>query len=396
MSHTLGAAAAIIFAALLAVACDSPPPRTVEVIKEVEVPVEVVKEVVRTVEVPVEVIKEVEVPVEVVKEVVRTVEVEVIKEVEVPVEVVKEVVRTVEVVVTPAPSPTPSDPPTPTPVPAHYKIAFSSGRDGNYEIYTADSDGRNVKRITFTSFDEHPYDWSQDGNMISYDTSFTQDDNRRSLIFTANADGANQRPIREELGGSDGWPVFSPSGEEVVFMSNRSGSWDIYTIGVDGANPRQITFSDNDDIRPDWSPDGRHIAYSSERDGNWQIYLVDIQTGDERRITSGIANNRQPKFSPNGKEIAYHSISGDPSTTGGITELFVLDLESLAARQVTRLGKSSCCTSWSPDAKFIYFEIYEEGQSDIYRISPDGGFPEAIVQSESYEGRVVVSPFIER
>ena len=136
----------------------------------------------------VEVIKEVEVPVEVVKEVVRTVEVpvEVIKEVEVPVEVVREVVRTVEVVATPTPVVSGQLPilisstPTTTPVPAHYEIAFSSDRDDNYEIYTADSDGRKVRRITFTSFDEHPYDWSQDGNMISYDTSFTQDDNRRS------------------------------------------------------------------------------------------------------------------------------------------------------------------------------------------------------------------------
>ena len=67
----------------------------VEVVKEVEKPVEVIKEVVR--EVPVEVIKEVEKPVEVIKEVVKEVPVEVIKEVEKPVEVIKEVEKEVEV-----------------------------------------------------------------------------------------------------------------------------------------------------------------------------------------------------------------------------------------------------------------------------------------------------------
>ena len=124
-----------------------------------------------------------------------------------------------------------------------------------------------------------------------------------------------------------------------------------------------------------------------------QIYLLDIQSGDERRITSGIANNHSPRFSPDGKEIVYTSHSGD------ISELFVVDLATLDTRQITRFGKSATSASWSPDAKFIYFSMRELGEgekSDIYRISPDGGFPEAIIQSESYDGSVVVSPFIER
>ncbi len=386
--------AAFVLSALLAIACESPPPRRVEVIKEVEVvrTVEVVKEVevVRTVEV----VKEVEV--------VRTVEA--VKEVE----AVKSAARMAEApptavpTNTPAPAAVPTSTPMPTAVPTPaptptptrtYKIAFTSDRDGNYEIYTADADGRNVTRLTFTSFLEFPFDWSPDGKMISYSLSSREGDVLRQLIFTTNADGGNQRPIREEPGGRDLMPVFSPDGREVVFSSNRGGNWDIYIIGVDGENPRQITFSENFDSSPDWSPDGRQIAYESKRDGNWQIYLLDIQSGDERKITSGIAANYRPAFSPDGNEIAYESDSGD------IAELFVLDLATLETRQVTRFGKSSCCASWSPDGKFIYFsmrELGEDGQRDIYRISPDGGFPEAVIQSESNDDAVAVSPFMER
>ena len=177
-------------------------------------------------------------------------------------------------------------------------------------------------------------------------------------------------------------------------MSDRGGNFDIYTIGVKGENPRQITFSENYDGLPDWSPDGRQIAYSSSRDGNSQIYLLDIQSGDERKITSGIADNLYPAFSPDGKEIAYTSDSGD------ISELFVLDLETLESRQITRFGKDAGAASWSPDAKFIYFSMRELGEDsqrrDIYRISPNGGFPEAVIQSENRNRYVVVSPFIER
>ena len=255
----------------------------------------------------------------------------------------------------------------------------------------------NVKRITFTSLmlsdGKFPYDWSPDGNMISYYSISPEGDETRASIFTTDADGNSQRSILEEPGEFDWSPSFSPSGQGVIFSSDRGGNRDIYTVGVDGRNLRQITFSENHEFNPDWSPDGRQIAYTSERDGNSQIYLLDIQSGDERRITSGLADNGLPRFSPNGEEIAYHSRIGD------ISELFVLDLATLESRQITRFGKSASGASWSPDAKFIYFqmnEIGEDTEPDIYRISPDGGFPEAIIQSEGYDGDVVVSPFIER
>ncbi len=295
---------------------------------------------------------------------------------------------------TPTPKPTLTPTPEPTPTRA-YKIAFASNRDGNYEIYTADADGRNVQRLTFSSFNEYPFDWSSDGSKISYTLSVEDENEWRYFIYTANTDGSDQKPIREEPGGSDYWPVFSPSGREAVFYSNRGGNRDIYRIGVDGSNPRQLTFSESDDIRPDWSPDGGRIAYTSERDGNWQIYLLDLQTGQERKITSGIVNNRQPAFSPSGAEIAYHSVTGEVGDS--ISELFVLDLETLETRQVTRFGKDACCANWSPDGAFIYFMMSELGEDewDIHRISPGGGFPETIIGNPGYDGRVVASPFLD-
>lgn len=150
-----------------------------------------------------------------------------------------------------------------------YKIAFVSDRDGNDEIYTAEADGGNVQRLTFTSFSEYSRDWSSDGSKISYmlhtvslyeegvdeelykelgkelieewmreNPGITLTDQRieeiveesmleemgvRQLIYTASADGSNQKPIRDEPVGADVWPAFSPSGQEVVFSSNRRG-----------------------------------------------------------------------------------------------------------------------------------------------------------------------------
>ena len=261
-----------------------------------------------------------------------------------------------------------------------------------------------MQRLTFTSFIEDPHDWSPDGSEISYSLNVQDASGWRALIYTSNADGSNQKPIREEPGWLDYWPVFSPSGREVVFFSNMGGNLDIYTIGVDGSNLRQLTFSKDDDIRPDWSPDGR-IAYMSKHDWNWQIYLLDMQTTPEgrrlvrgvRRLTSGIANNMNPVFSPSGEEIAYHSVTGDPGDDSSISELFVLDMETLETRQVTRLGKNACCADWSPDGAFIYFMMSELGEEewDIHLISSDGESSEAIISNPGFDGWVVVSPFLD-
>ena len=282
-----------------------------------------------------------------------------------------------------------------------YKIAFGSELDGNGEIYTADADGENIQRVTFTPlFYESPDDWSPDGSLISYTLLSREGDGLKSSIHTINVDGSGQRAILE-LGGNYLSPIFSPQGQELVFQSYVGGNSDIYTIGIDGENPRQITFSDNSDTRPDWSPDGRQIVYASGRgkDGDWQIYLLDLDTGEERRITSGSAKHREPRFSPNGKETAYSRFSGDIGANNSISEVFIFNLETLATRQVTQLGRFSGGASWSPDGKFIYFtlrELVDSEKSDIYRISPDGGPPEVVIQSEFPEGVVVVSPFIER
>ena len=115
-------------------------------------------------------------------------------------------------------------------------------------------------------------------------------------------------------------------------------------------------------------------------------------------LTTGVANNRHPAFSPSGAEIAYHSVTGDIDSDSTISELFVLDLETLDTRQITRFGKNACCADWSPDGAFIYFmmkDLGEDADWDIYRISSDGESHEEIIRTPGFDGRVVVSPFLD-
>ncbi len=83
---------------------------------------------------------------------------------------------------------------------------------------------------------------------------------------------------------SDINPEISPDGETIVFMSERSGDWEIYRMDLDGQNLEALTNDDASDGLPTWSPDGDHIAFASNRDGEWGIWSMAPDGSDQRRL----------------------------------------------------------------------------------------------------------------
>ena len=101
-------------------------------------------------------------------------------------------------------------------------------------------------------------------------------------------------------------PVFSPLGDKVAYATNRSGNWDIWISGVDGANPIRMTQSSGHDIHPSWSSDGLRIVYCSlgSRSRQWELWVLHV---DNPSIKKMIGYGMNPVWSPNPKipKIAY-------------------------------------------------------------------------------------------
>jgi uncharacterized protein YjdB len=138
--------------------------------------------------------------------------------------------------------------------PDRTRIAFSSNRSGNYDLYVMDADGGNVQRI---------------------------------------AAGA----------GTDGEPAWSPDGRRIVFVSARAGAPQLYSVAVDGTDLRPLT-STGASASPAFSPDGHTIAFTSSRDGNYEVYLMDADGANQRRITTTPGRELAPRFLPGG-ELAW-------------------------------------------------------------------------------------------
>ncbi|MCY3721195.1 hypothetical protein F4X88_01400 [Candidatus Poribacteria bacterium] len=142
-------------------------------------------------------------------------------------------------------------------IPATAKIVFSGNREllENRDIYLMNTDGQGVVNLT-----NHPAD--------------------------------------------DVQPVFSPTGEHILFCSDRdrgSFSFDLYLMNVDGSDVRRVFAKSQERIAPTWSPDGKQIAYVRSKLDVPSLYIAPIDGKKEDRVVIGI----MPVWSPDGKEIAF-------------------------------------------------------------------------------------------
>ena len=232
------------------------------------------------------------------------------------------------------------------------------------EVYVADYDGANIRRVTVTRTLNITPNLSPAGRSLAY-TSYRS--GFPDVVISHIYEGRMDTPA----GGTErvhNWlPSFSPDGTQLAFNSNRDGNIDIYIMNVDGTAARRLTNHPGIDTSPTWSPLGHQIAFTSDRSGSPQIYAVDIDGTGLRRITFESYCDR-PTWSPAPyNEIAY------ASRTGPGFDIKVVDLATNEVRQLTFGQGSNESPSYSPNGRHLAFSSSRgNGDKQIYLIGRDG------------------------
>ena len=194
---------------------------------------------------------------------------------------------------------------------------------GGMDIIEADLDGSNPRRLTTQLGYDAECAFSPTGESIV----FTSDRDGDPDLYIMRADGTEIRQLTDHAG-YDGGPFFSPEGQRIIFRADRNQDdhLQLFVMNTDGTGERQLT-RHGPVVRwaPYWLPNGRSIVYTTSIHGhfNYEVYLLNIDTGHHQRVTHGPRFDGLPAISPDGSLMMWTSQRGP----GGNSQIFLADFK---------------------------------------------------------------------
>ncbi|MCB9436638.1 MAG: PD40 domain-containing protein [Anaerolineales bacterium] len=190
-----------------------------------------------------------------------------------------------------------------------------------------------------------------------------------------------QRP--SPTSGGQSFPTPTGGNNLILFSSNQDGDWDIYVTSLASGILRNLTNNDVDDQQGVWSPDGSQIAYMSQSDGAWDIWLMDADGDNKRNLTGAWqGDEEQPAWSPDGTMLAFSAEE----------EVYIWNLATGEAINITNSPDFDGFPSWSPDGTQLVFRSNRDGNREIYRVNADGSNPIRLTTDAAFDDRPVWSP----
>ncbi len=218
--------------------------------------------------------------------------------------------------------------------PSGRRLAFTSERAGNRELYAVDIATGELDRLT----------WS---------------------------------PRREDVE-----PAWSPDGSTLVWASGTATDHDLYRMRFDRTRVRKLTRGEGDDREPTWAPDGRTIAFASDRQGSFDLWTVAAHGGTPELLLDPAGDARAPDWHPSGERLAYTGI------VAGAADVWVADASGSTRRLVASRDYEGR-PDWSPDGRFVGFVRGSGGTLRPWLTRAGGGSPRPLAGAPQGAEQVV-------
>ena len=308
------------------------------------------------------------------------------------------------------------------------KIAFASNRYGNFDVFVISAEGGRVKRLTYHSTDEYPYSFSSNNKGVIFGGQRMDAVNHRQFptgsqpelyqvpvkggqvaqLFTVpaelvqvNKDGSEflyqdkkggenefrkhhtssiardiwkynvhtkKHTMLTSFKGEDRNPIYSVDEKSVYYLSEQSGTFNVYRFSLDNPNEtKQVTKFKKHPVRYLSMSDNGTLCYTHNGDlyvkpnnAKQRMLKVKLLTEDKinnEKIVSVYGNVEEMSVAPNGKEVAY-IVRG---------EVFVSSVKGKYTKRITKTSEQESFVSFSPDGKSIIYASERDGRWGIYK-----------------------------
>ena len=282
------------------------------------------------------------------------------------------------------------------------KIAFVRSRgNSDWDIFTADSDGKNIVDITNSPSQDLWPSWSPDNSKITFQSS--REWHGYPSIYVMDADGKNIKCLTPEKTFCQ-FPAWSPDGKTIAYSTSQLSTvgnigitpLNLFTMDSSGNNKKPVSPSQSSSqVCPSWFPDSLRIAYASNAVGLWEICDITTDGSASMRYRICIGTNCglafppsdtaiQPNsfpalvISPDGKTIAFDYYN--PATYR--RDIYALDTGNNGIRCLTCEEPANCYfPTWSPDGSKIAFTLESDSNTDIYIMDVDGSNPALLIKN---------------
>jgi tricorn protease-like protein len=249
------------------------------------------------------------------------------------------------------------------------RLLFASKRDGRYAIYRSRLDGGELERLFIGEGDSREPSVNRAGQLLLTQILAGQHRGLWQVDLETHSAG-----VLMDDAANLSQAVWAPDGEMLAYVSNRSGSDQVWITRVDAGAGQALTDEPVSASQPTWNAGGTYLAYTARRSDNLDIFRVRSDGQELRQLTNESSVDWQPAWSPVADQIAF------VSNRSGEYQIHVMEADGSNPRQITDLIGGAEQPRWSPDGGWIAFVGYSgEGEGlaarEIYLVRANGRDP---------------------
>lgn len=218
-------------------------------------------------------------------------------------------------------------------------VSFATRRSGNLDVWLADTESGELRRVTSNPSADYEARWS-------------------------------------------------PDGTKLVFVTHRNGSQDVYLLDLKTGEESPIAIERYNEDYPSFSKDGREVVYTGGPGGYREVQVYSFDTGTIRTLTKGFGWVGSTNFSADGKTIVFHAYY-ERSYLSGKSDLFLVSAQGGEPVNLTKMPEVwDYKASWSPSGDWIAFSSKRSSPNfNLFLIRPDGTDVRQITQVADYDLR---------